>query len=83
MSVGLSFWRPDYVECPSDSDPGWQIVSASRRPPRPTTGQRLKDQDETAGGDEKENADDEDDRTKPSKLDESLDEMKEEEEEAE
>ena len=45
------------------------IVSASRLPPRPTTGQRLEDQDEKAGDEEKENEDDEHDRTKPSKLD--------------
>ena len=44
-------------------------MSASRLPPRPTTGQRLEDQDEKAGDEEKENEDDEHDRTKPSKLD--------------
>ena len=45
------------------------IVSASRLPPRPTTGQRLENQEEKAGDEEKENEDDEHDRTKPSKLD--------------
>ena len=45
------------------------IISASRLPPRPTTGQRLEDQDEKAGDEDKDNEDDEHDRTNASKLD--------------